>query len=688
MKSLRLLLFSSITLVMVSNAQTIIQPGDVSGTWTIGGSPYQIQGDITIPSFDILTIEPGVMVEFQGHYKLNVQGRLFAIGTENDTITFTMNDTSGFHNPNIPDGGWAGIRFINVFSMIDSSSISYCKLEYGKAIGYWPDNSGGAICVDGFDNLTISNCLITNNIAGGFDWPGGGGIALWNSNPLISNNTISHNFAQFGGGIQCYESSPLIEGNLLLNNSADGGGGIVCNEYSNPNILNTIIENNTAEGGGGITCWNYSSPILNGVTFRNNTATNWSGGAISSSNGNLQIDNCIFEENNAAFAGGAIQLWCGDTLNITYQLYMTNTLFQNNSGDIGGGTNVGCGDSVKVDVFIDKCSFTNNFARQCGGLLLIGDVKKVDFTLSNSIFSGNEAVEFCAGCTFSECRGTVSNCLFNSNVASTGGGNWGAGGLEVWGNSNVDIMNCTFADNTASYGAGLTVGYGGNATITNCIFWNNSVDQIALDTYDNFGGTLTVNYCDIQGGENSVNVIDPLLSTLYWGVGNKDEDPDFENSANDDYHLQNTSPCIGAAIQSIEINGIMCYCPPFDIEGNQRPNPAGSLPDIGTYESELANPVGVEENETGHPTVYALYQNFPNPFNPITTIIYQIPELGFVTLTVYDVLGMEIETLVKEEKQMGSYAVEFNATRLPSGVYLYRLQAGSYVETRKMILLR
>lgn len=136
MLTLILILFSFISLSIISNAGTVIPPGPVSGIWTLGGSPYEIQGEITIPDGLTLTIEPGVMVEFQGHYKLNVQGRLFAIGTENDTIVFTINDTTGFHDPNIPDGGWAGIRFINVFSMIDSSSIIYCKIEYGKAFRF------------------------------------------------------------------------------------------------------------------------------------------------------------------------------------------------------------------------------------------------------------------------------------------------------------------------------------------------------------------------------------------------------------------------------------------------------------------------------------------------------------------------------------------------------------------------
>jgi hypothetical protein len=85
---------------------------------------------------------------------------------------------------------------------------------------------------------------------------------------------------------------------------------------------------------------------------------------------------------------------------------------------------------------------------------------------------------------------------------------------------------------------------------------------------------------------------------------------------------------------------------------------------------------------------YSLNQNYPNPFNPTTTINYQIPELSFVTLKIYDVLGSEIIILVNEEKPVGIYEVEFNATALPSGIYFYRLQAGSFVETKKMILMK
>ena len=94
------------------------------------------------------------------------------------------------------------------------------------------------------------------------------------------------------------------------------------------------------------------------------------------------------------------------------------------------------------------------------------------------------------------------------------------------------------------------------------------------------------------------------------------------------------------------------------------------------------------ENNFSPPTMIILSQNYPNPFNPITTINYQIPKISFVTLKVFDVLGSEIMRLVNEEKSTGSYEVEFYGDVLPSGVYFYRLQAGSFVETKKMVLMK
>lgn len=98
--------------------------------------------------------------------------------------------------------------------------------------------------------------------------------------------------------------------------------------------------------------------------------------------------------------------------------------------------------------------------------------------------------------------------------------------------------------------------------------------------------------------------------------------------------------------------------------------------------------VPVDEDLNSLPEKFELFQNYPNPFNPITSIQYAIGSRQFVTLKVYDVLGNEIITLINEEKPVGDYEVQFDASKQASGIYFYQLRAGDYIETKKMILLK
>ena len=588
-------------------AQTNIPPGDVSGTWTQANSPYNINGEITIPNDSTLTIEPGVEVVFTGHYKFNVQGRLLAIGTETDTIVFTINDTTGFHNLTIPDGGWHGIRFMDTPSNNDSSKIVYCKLQYGKAntgAGYY-DRFGGALCVK-INKLLVSHCMFRNNTTYSTDInvTGAGAIAIF-SNPIIEFCEFTENTTSFGAAIGIWESntSPLIRNNYFHHNL--GHGTIIIGSWGGSN----------------------TSPVL--------------------------INNII----------------------------------------------------------------TDNISNECG-----------------TIPSGHGIVHFSNG-----------------------------GGVAVLINNTIVNNSCTV------YGGGIFTNYS-SATplLINNILYGNTPSQVRLDVTS----SLDFYNCLIEGGEEGFS------GATFTG--------DYENCIDtvpqfvglNDYHLQNTSPCIGAAIDSIQIDALWFYCPPNDFEGNPRPNPTGSMPDIGAYENELPVPVPVEltsfttstngkevilnwstatetnnsgfeverkQNNSGwarigfveghgtttepknysyiddidginvnllayrlkqidydgsfeysdvvyidnlSPTDFVLHQNFPNPFNPSTKIKFSVRELSFITIKIYDVLGSEVATLVNEEKPVGTYELSWSAANLPSGVYLYRLQAGDLIQTKKMILLK
>jgi hypothetical protein len=96
----------------------------------------------------------------------------------------------------------------------------------------------------------------------------------------------------------------------------------------------------------------------------------------------------------------------------------------------------------------------------------------------------------------------------------------------------------------------------------------------------------------------------------------------------------------------------------------------------------------VNDDQLLHISNYKLLQNYPNPFNPTTLISYFLPKVSYVTLKVYDIIGREVATLVDGRQSAGYHNITFNARDLPSGVYLYRIQADKFMETKKLLLLR
>ncbi len=118
--------------------------------------------------------------------------------------------------------------------------------------------------------------------------------------------------------------------------------------------------------------------------------------------------------------------------------------------------------------------------------------------------------------------------------------------------------------------------------------------------------------------------------------------------------------------------------------------------DMNANESSNSNNISIGENmrkrnsvdEEDAPITYNLSSAYPNPFNPTTQISYQIPKASNVTLIVYNMLGKEVVELVNESKSAGVYNVSFNASNLPSGLYLYKIQAGEFTEVRKMLLMK
>jgi hypothetical protein len=110
--------------------------------------------------------------------------------------------------------------------------------------------------------------------------------------------------------------------------------------------------------------------------------------------------------------------------------------------------------------------------------------------------------------------------------------------------------------------------------------------------------------------------------------------------------------------------------------------------DTQTFTLHVHPGVGIDSEINQVPQQYVLQQNYPNPLNPGTKIKYSVPKYSTVVIKVFDILGNEIETLVNEEKPIGNYEVEFVANNLPSGIYFYKMQSGSFVGTKKMVLMK
>ncbi|MGV8112832.1 MAG: T9SS type A sorting domain-containing protein [Lentimicrobium sp.] len=268
-------------------AQTFIEAGEVSGSWTRHGSPYIINGTITIPSGSELVIEPGVMISFAGHYKFEILGKLIATGNVTDSIIFTAAD---------PKQGWHGLRFLNTITAEqDTSRLQYCRIEFGRVFGDCPDNRGGAVYAE-LARLNIRNCLIRYNraVSGAADW-GGGAIYLEKTNAVVADNLITMNY------------------------SGHDGGGIYCS-FCNPKIIrNTVTGNQAAYRGGGIAVFTFSSPAIQNNIITNNTAADH-GGGINISGGNPLVQHNYIEENQAGTGGGGISCYLSNARIINNQI--------------------------------------------------------------------------------------------------------------------------------------------------------------------------------------------------------------------------------------------------------------------------------------------------------------------------------------------------------------------------------
>jgi len=232
MKTIRLFLFIMLALSPLTElwSQTILVSGDIISNTTWNADTVKITGDVNVLPGILLTVEPGTYVEAQGYYRVNVAGSLKAIGTEADTIVFTVNDTSNFWRDVFTvAGGWAGFNFNSSTSSTDTAVFDFCKIQYGKKY----ENNGDSI------------------IGGVIKAIQYGALIIRNSN-LRCNMVINHEYSSangpvsLGGAVYCDRVNSVVIVNNLFekNRSYDKGGAVYIGDDCQTNISNnTFIKN-------------------------------------------------------------------------------------------------------------------------------------------------------------------------------------------------------------------------------------------------------------------------------------------------------------------------------------------------------------------------------------------------------------------------------------------------------------
>jgi len=706
-------------LLMLALAQASF--GQLSGPLSgiLGPGTYHVVGTISINSGDGLRLMHGTTFIFDGSYPFNIYGILLAEGTGSDSIVFTTDPVA---NPN----RWRGLRFGGSGS--SGSRLAYCLIEKGLS------GSGGGVCCYDSTLPSFTNCKINGNSA-----DQGGGVHCNTSSPTFSNCTISGNSAGSGGGVFCIGNySPVFTNCTISGNSTDyTGGGVCCDEYSSPSLTNCTISGNSAGYGSGVYCSLYSMPIFNNCTLVGNSAS-WSGGGVSCSPFSLPtFTNCTVSGNSAYYsAGGVYCSYCSPQF--------TNCTFSGNSAPTGGG--VYCETSSlsfancilwgntpsQISTYQSSPSVTYSdvqggwsgtgnidanprFVSGPGGPYYLSQIIAGQGVQSPCVDAGDPSSPVIEGTTRTDGiqdawpvdmgyhypavsappRGFVE-------LIQPGPTDWSYRLHWVSGFLSRLVFTNFCSGTIGSVGGNAEAARWTVAIYTDSIVFATST-PLTSGTIDTFW--LSHPYCSDyvtwQAGDSSGTIEGPLpveLTTFQAIAGDGQVMLRWRTESElDNNHFVLYKRKAGEEIfrKLTEIPGHGTTTEAHDYDYVDR-----FVQNSITYEYRISD-VDITGRETIHeqivsatpsrdmtPLDFALYPNYPNPFNPTTTIRYDVKETGPVSLKVFDLLGREVVTLVNGKMPAGSYTVIWDATGLPSGVYLCRMEAERFIETRKMVLVK
>ncbi|MFC2088420.1 T9SS type A sorting domain-containing protein [Calditrichota bacterium] len=646
-------------------------------------------------------------------------------------LDISNNETHGF-GPFFPYSYGGGIFLFNSHLTILNSLISN-----NDAGGY-----GGGIYCD-------SSCLVLNNVIikedsakGGDSFGGyGGGIFLSNSNAEFNNVFIKGNDGDDGGGgILCINSNLDLLNVTISDNTGRNGGGIHCSRWdelqyidsSKIYLSNVTISNNYATGsyghgfGGGIFSGSHTrlnfDPINRCNIYINHA--NSSGSDLFSVTDTIIsviVDTFTVMNPTSSFAFPDSN-FVFDILNAKVEQVSSDLYINPNGNDENSGLSpadplktITCAlikilaDSLEPNtIYLANGVYSPSNSGEHYPLFMLSYVSLVGeseqdvildaestshaismyhdkgVAINNLSIKGGVTRESGAGIAcYDYSTATISYVTITNNSCGYIGSGYlyNGSGIDCYDHSNVTLSHVTITKNSGIEFVGLDCRDYSRMTVINCtISGNYSGIHIANLSNIFMFNTICWNYegPEIIGGSSTATVSYSNIKGGWPGVLNINADPMFVDTANGDYSLQAGSPCINAGTAFYQHCGdTLLYLNPWQYNG--------SAPDMGAY--EFGPPLGISEEPT-NPKVYTLKQNYPNPFNPSTTIEFSIPTTEFVTLKIYNLLGQEVTELVAKRLTTGNHKYTWDASAFASGVYYYKVEAGLYIQTKKLILLK
>ncbi|MCK4696180.1 MAG: T9SS type A sorting domain-containing protein [Candidatus Cloacimonetes bacterium] len=471
-------------------------------------------------------------------------------------------------------------------------------------------------------------------------------------NQTIIDGSYSGSVVTFESG---EDSTAILRGFTIINGEATQGGGIHC-ANSSPKIDNILVTENYSGHGAGIYLNDFNGTLSNCQIISNSCFCGW-GGGIYIDESNITLQNSIIQDNTSSLDCDPYESGYGGGIYCRYSyIELENVNISNNySNYMGGGI---CLINSMANIYR---SIMNNNESTNGGAIW---------------FSSNESNSL-----------NIVNTMIFQNFASYNGS-----AIKNLSDSPISIMNSTICENLSDYGGAIVIGNNASLYLINDICWNNY--PYAISHYTDDPVYIYITYSNILGGQNGIDVM--YNTELYWLDGNINQNPYFIAPNEWNYQLSDSSLCIGAGIDSCEINDILFNSPNLDIIGNPRPNPVGSMPDMGAYENPFGEPqLGINIYDSSNIKFHL--NNYPNPFNPSTTISFSILEKDKekpVTLNIYNIKGQKVKTLVNNKFDAGEHSVvwdgrDFKGKPVSSGIYFYKLKIdGKNIDTKRCLLLK